>query len=172
MCFDYYRNNLIVDDDLDGKYYDNNDSQKEISGSDSEDSSNIKKKFILGKKLNFRNKIRLSNKNLIEDNKKEIFKSEKINELQSLGEYEKELLKIVQENQQFMNNCIKNNELQENIDCINEFIMSKPYFNEFGNLFNLFDLRNFLQTMENSLKLWSPLELDSVNSQTRWGMED
>jgi hypothetical protein len=164
MCFDYYRNNLIVDDDLDGKYYDNNDSQKEISGSDSEDSSNIKKKFILGKKLNFRNKIRLSNKNLIEDNKKEIFKSEKINELQSLGEYEKELLKIVQENQQFMNNCIKNNELQENIDCINEFIMSKPYFNEFGNLFNLFDLRNFLQTMENSLKLWSPLELDSVNS--------
>ncbi len=173
MCFDYYKNNLIVEDD--GKFENLNynfieEEDKSESGNSrirveirhrpEKIQSHHRSKIKLIKKSNFNNRFD-SNCNL---NKKEFFKIKKSVEDNFPSECQKELLNIVNENQQFMNIYTKDEEIEENIKSIFDFLNTKTQNQDVLNIMNLFDLPNFIKNMENTLKMWNLMEVEDINS--------
>ena len=172
MCFDYYRNNLIIEEDEhDGNIINESESCKKIN--EHQKDFPEKNKIFSPKKIPHKKKIKLINKhnyfknniNNSNSNKREFFKIQKKEEEKTINECTQELVNIVNDNQQFMNIYIKNEEIKESVKSIFAFLNSKSYLHEIQNIIGLFDLQNFIENMENTLKMWSQVEVDDVTLQ-------
>ena len=166
MCFDYYKRNLTIEDaHHPGEY----NEGKEISDYSHQEVSHEKKNISLGKNLKI-SKTKLSKKTTCDNfekinnlNKKEFFKIEKKDAEECINEYQKELVSIMNDNNEFINIYTKNNDLRENVDSIFEFLHHKKYSQEVCSIISLFDLPNFMQTMDGTLKMWNEINSEIVN---------
>jgi hypothetical protein len=168
LCFDYYRRNLIIEADGDNQM--NIDLESPIENLTSyPNAEKLERTRILSpKKVNPRiNKIKLLMKqnNYYNNNtyRKEFFKIQKRDgDNNIMSQCHEDLMNIVNENQQFMNIYIKNEKIEENVRGLYEFLNSKSNWKDVQNIMTLFDLPNFIENMENSLKMWNQIELDDV----------
>ncbi len=170
LCFDYYRKNLIIEDGQ-------SDNLEPIIESDenqgnlnykvsyrrgiksSKNPNHLRSKIKLIKKQNFDNPINNDN-NL---NKKEFFIINKNFEDNCSSDCQKELINIVNDNQQFMDIYANDEDFEKNIKNIFEFLNNKAQNQESKNVMSMFDLQNFIRNMENTLMMWSMLETDDIN---------
>jgi len=165
MCFDYYRKNLIIED-----AYNPGDCIEEKEVFDSNKDSRQEKKNISSDKYLTMSKTKLTKNSVCDNsnknnnsNKKEFFKIEKKDVEQSMSEFQKGLANIMRDNNEFINFYSKNNEIQENVESLFEFLNNKQFSQEVFSALSLFDLPNFMITMDSTLKMWNELNSDIMN---------
>ena len=171
LCFDYYRNNLIIEngpsDNL-GELTEHEEDQENLHNKVSSDKKGVKS----SKNQNHtRPKIKLIKKKIFDHlkniernlNKKEFFLINKNFEDHCSSDCHKELLNIINDNQQFIDIYSNDEDFEKNIKNIFEFLNNKAQNQESKNVMDMFDLKNFIRNMENTLMMWSMLETDNIN---------